>query len=77
MPIILDNNPKKIGSRTTGSFIPIVDEDDITELEGNVMCLPYYYDDFFKKMISLKVGTGNFVDFISPLPMPKITRISG
>jgi NDP-4-keto-2,6-dideoxyhexose 3-C-methyltransferase len=77
MPVILDNNPKKIGSRTTGSFIPIVDEDDITELEGNVMSLPYYYDEFFKKMVTSKIGKGQFVDFISPLPIPKITRISG
>jgi NDP-4-keto-2,6-dideoxyhexose 3-C-methyltransferase len=77
MPFILDNNRKKIGSRTTGSFIPIVDEDEFDELQGNIMSLPYYYDEFFKKMIRSKIGAGKFVDFISPLPEPKITRITG
>jgi NDP-4-keto-2,6-dideoxyhexose 3-C-methyltransferase len=76
MPFILDNNPKKIGSRTTGSFIPIVNEDDVAKLVGNVMSLPYYYDEFFKKLVSSKIASGEFVDFISPLPVPKVTRIS-
>lgn len=76
MPFILDNNPKKIGSRTTGSYIPIVNEDDVAKLVGNVMSLPYYYDEFFKKLVSSKIERGEFVDFISPLPVPKVTRIS-
>jgi NDP-4-keto-2,6-dideoxyhexose 3-C-methyltransferase len=77
MPFIMDNNPKKIGSRTTGSFIPIVDEDEVIDLETNIMSLPYYYDDFFKKILSPKIGLGKFIDFISPLPKPNVTRILG
>ena len=77
MPFIMDNNPKKIGSRTTGSFIPIVDEDEIIDLETNIMSLPYYYDDFFKKILTPKIEIGKFIDFISPLPQPKVTRILG
>ena len=77
MPFIMDNNPKKIGSRTTGSFIPIVDEDEVIDLETNIMSLPYYYDEFFKKILSPKIGIGKFIDFISPLPKPNVTRILG
>lgn len=77
MPYIMDNNPKKIGSRTTGSFIPIVDEDEVIDLEINVMSLPYYYDEFFKKILEPKIHDGKFVDFISPLPRPNVTRILG
>lgn len=77
MPYIMDNNPKKIGSRTTGSFIPIVGEETILELSGNVMSLPYYYDEFFKEILSKKIRSGRLVDFISPLPNPSITRILG
>jgi len=77
MPFIMDNNPKKIGSRTTGSFIPIIDENEVTDLETNIMSLPYYYDEFFKKILSPKIGIGKFIDFISPLPKPNVARILG
>ena len=77
MPFIMDNNPKKIGCRTTGSFIPIVHEDDVLGLETNVMSLPYYYNDIFKKILIPKIKQEKFVDFISPLPKPNVTRIIG
>lgn len=77
MPFIMDNNPKKIGSRTTGSFIPIVDEDEIIDLKTNIMILPYYYGEFFMKILNPKIPEGKFIDVISPLPQPKVTRMLG
>ena len=77
MPFILDNNPKKIGTKTTGSSIPIVNEDEIDKLSINILSLPYYYDDFFKKILQPKIVKGEFIDFISPLPKPNVTRIHG
>ena len=77
MPFILDNNLKKIGSRTTGSFIPIVDEEKTRLTYTNVMSLPYYYDAFFKKKLSSKIESGRYLDFISPLPKPCVTRLFG
>jgi len=77
MPFILDNNPKKIGTKTTGSSIPIVDEDEVDKLNINIFSLPYYYDDFFKKILQPKISKGEFIDFISPLPKPNVTRIHG
>jgi NDP-4-keto-2,6-dideoxyhexose 3-C-methyltransferase len=77
MPFIMDNNLKKIGSRTTGSFIPIVGEESVLDLNPNVMSLPYYYDEFFKNILRKKIKEGEFVDFISPLPNPSVTRILG
>ena len=77
MPYILDNNTKKIGSRTTGSFIPIVDENDIDNLETNVLILPYYYKDFFFKILKPKIRTGEFIEFITPLPKPTALRVFG
>jgi NDP-4-keto-2,6-dideoxyhexose 3-C-methyltransferase len=77
MPYIMDNNPKKIGSRTTGSFIPVVDETDITDLEINIMSLPYYYNEFFMKILKPRIKKEKFVEFITPLPKPKVVRIIG
>lgn len=77
MPFIMDNNPKKIGTRTTGSFIPIVDENKIIDLETNVMILPYYYIESFKKILSTKIAKGKFLDLITPLPKPNATRMLG
>jgi len=77
MPYIMDNNPKKIGSRTTGSYIKIVDEEQVTDLETNILSLPYYYDNFFKEMLKPKIRDGKFIDFISPLPRPSVSRILG
>lgn len=77
MPFIMDNNPKKIGKRTTGSFIPIVDENKITDLENNVLILPYYYSEFFKKILGTKITEGKFLDLIMPLPKPSVARLKG
>lgn len=77
MPYILDNNIKKIGSRTTGSFIPIVDEKNLDDLEINMLILPYYYQDFFFKILKPKIRTGEFMEFITPLPKPTVARVFG
>lgn len=77
MPFIMDNNPKKIGTRTTGSYIPIVEEGEIADLGRNILILPYYYEAFFKKILSSKILDGKFVNFISPLPRPNVSRILG
>ena len=77
MPFIMDNNPKKIGTRTTGSYIPIVEEGEIVDLGRNVLILPYYYEEFFKKILSSKILDGKFVNFITPLPRPNVSRILG
>jgi hypothetical protein len=77
MPYILDNNSKKIGSRTTGSFIPIVSEGNLEDLETNVLILPYYYKDFFLKIIKSRINPNRFIEFITPLPRPKVIRVFG
>ena len=77
MPYIMDNNPKKIGTRTTGSFIKIVNEDEVFELGVNILSLPYYYDEFFKQILTPRIKSGAFIEFISPLPVPKVVRLFG
>jgi NDP-4-keto-2,6-dideoxyhexose 3-C-methyltransferase len=77
MPYILDNNVKKIGSKTTGSGIQILDENSITQFPRNIFMLPYYYKDFFVGLLKSRIGPNNYVNMIDPLPVPKISRIRG
>jgi hypothetical protein len=77
MPYILDNNPKKIGTRTTGSFIPIIDENSVTDFSRNVMVLPYYYKDFFISLLKQRLVPTQYINFITPLPVPMVTLLSG
>jgi hypothetical protein len=74
---ILDNNSKKIGTRTTGSSIQIIDENSIEILPENILSLAYYYNDFFIDLLRKKLAKDRVINFISPLPVPKIYRISG
>ena len=77
MPYILDNNIKKIGSKTTGSNIPIIDEDSLEELPNNVLNLPYYYKDFFVKMLVNKLKGNRYTNLITPLSVPEVLRLTG
>jgi hypothetical protein len=73
---ILDNNDKKIGSITTGTDIPIIDEGDgLNNLPEYMLILPYYYTDFFIKLIKGKLNKGKHIDFIIPLPIPHFVRV--
>ena len=78
IPCILDNSIKKIGCKTTGSLIPIVDESIYLEkLPKNLLILPYYYTDTFIQIIKRKLKKGEKINLIIPLPYPKILTIRG
>ena len=77
MPFILDNNTKKIGSRTTGSNIPIIDEDSLEILPKNILNLPYYYKNFFVQMLRKKLKQGEYTNLITPLSIPEVLRLTG
>lgn len=77
MPFILDNNIKKIGSTTTGSNIPIIDEDSLEILPKNMLNLPYYYKKFFVKMIKNKLQPNEYTNLITPLSIPEVLRLVG
>jgi hypothetical protein len=77
MPYILDNNAKKIGSRTTGSNIPIIDEDSIETLPRNILNLPYYYKDYFVQMLKNKIKGNEYINLITPLSIPEVLRLTG
>jgi len=77
MPFIMDNNRKKIGMKTTGSNIPIVDERSITTLPTNILILPYYYRDFFMRKIESEIQAGQKINIIDILPMPNVTELRG
>jgi NDP-4-keto-2,6-dideoxyhexose 3-C-methyltransferase len=68
---ILDNSPKKIGKRTIGSSIPIVDESsNLGSWPKYVMVLPYYYTDVFVPIIRVHLPTGQETHLLIPLPHP-------
>jgi NDP-4-keto-2,6-dideoxyhexose 3-C-methyltransferase len=76
MPKILDNSSKKIGTRTTGSLIPIVDEaSNLSNLPSYLMVLPYYYTDAFVKIIRKHLATGSVVNLFIPLPYPHFMTV--
>ena len=78
IPYILDNSIKKIGCKTTGSLIPIVDESIyLKKLPKNLLILPYYYTDTFIQIIKRKLKKGEKINLIIPLPYPKILTIQG
>ena len=77
MPEILDNNSKKIGSLTTGTLIPIKDENALCPFPNYVLILPYYYQEFLINLIRTKVKKSQTVRILIPLPVPLITEVTG
>ncbi|MBT5559667.1 MAG: methyltransferase domain-containing protein [Proteobacteria bacterium] len=74
----LDNNEKKIGLSMTGSDIPILDEDSLlVDVPKYLLVLPYYYIDFFVKMIGGKLRSGQVCYLIVPLPEPYVITVEG
>jgi len=77
MPKILDNSSKKIGTRTTGSLIPIVDEaSNLRFLPPYLMVLPYYYKSAFVKIIQKSLVAGSSVSLFIPLPHPHFITVN-
>lgn len=73
---ILDNNKKKIGTYTTGSLIPIIEEDlHIENLPEYLFVLPYYYKEAFKRIIQKKLKKDQKVYLFIPLPYPHFITV--
>jgi NDP-4-keto-2,6-dideoxyhexose 3-C-methyltransferase len=73
---ILDNNPKKIGTWTMGSMIPIVDEAlYLDRLPEYLFILPYYYTDAFVKIIKKRLVGRRKVYLLVPLPYPHFLTV--
>lgn len=73
---ILDNNKKKIGTYTTGTMIPIIEEDKhIENLPEYLFVLPYYYKDAFVNIIQKKLKKGQKVNLFIPLPYPHFISV--
>ena len=71
IPCILDNSKKKIGTKTTGTLIPIVDEaTNLSKIPEYLLVLPYYYKEAFIKIIKRSLKDGQKVTLLIPLPFP-------
>ena len=77
MKYIIDNNEKKIGTWTSGSLIPIVNESYLLNPHKAMFVLPYYYLDFFVKLIESSIEKGEFIELFVPLPYPKVIKVWG
>ncbi len=76
MSCILDNSAKKIGTRTTGSLIPIVSEaEHLAQLPEYLFVLPYYYTAAFVKIIRKRLTPGQKVHLFVPLPHPHFVTV--
>jgi len=76
MSCILDNNPKKIGTCTMGSMIPIVDEAlYLDRLPEYLFVLPYYYTNAFVRIIQKRLAAGRQVYLFVPLPHPHFVTV--
>jgi len=76
MACILDNGEKKIGKRTTGSMIPIVEEaSHLDRLPEYLFVLPYYYTKAFIKIIRKRLAAGQHVHLFVPLPHPHFVTV--
>lgn len=76
IPCILDNSLKKIGSKTTGTLIPIVSESEYLKDPPNyMMVLPYYYTNTFVNIIGSKLKKGASLDLLIPLPYPHYVSV--
>jgi len=77
MSCILDNSPKKIGTWTTGSMIPIVEEAAyLDRLPEYLFVLPYYYTSAFVQIIQKRLAIGRQVHLLVPLPYPHFVTVS-
>ncbi len=77
IPCILDNSKKKIGTKTTGTFIPIVDESVyLLNLPEYLLVLPYYYKDTFIKIIKKALPPGKTINLLVPLPYPHFITVN-
>ena len=73
---ILDNNKKKIGLITTGTEIPIVEEEKyLNEIPKYILILPYYYNNFFIELIRRKLPKGGKSYLVIPLPIPHYIKV--
>ena len=78
LKFVLDNNEKKIGLMTTGTDIPIVEENEyLKSVPPYLFVLPYYYSDFFITVIKKRLKKGESTFLIIPLPTPKFIQIIG
>jgi len=76
IPCILDNSKKKIGTKTTGTLIPILDESEfLSSLPEYLLILPYYYIETFVKIIKSALPHGKVVTLLVPLPHPHYLTI--
>jgi len=76
MACILDNSAKKIGSRTTGSLIPIVDEaTHLPRVPEYLFVLPYYYVNAFVPMIRRHLRGERRAHLLVPLPSPRFITV--
>jgi len=76
MSYILDNSPKKIGTWTTGSMIPIVEEASyLDRLPEYLFVLPYYYTNAFVQIIKKRLAIGRQVHLFVPLPHPHFVTV--
>jgi len=74
---ILDNNDKKIGSKTLGTMIPIVEEAaHLNCLPKYLLVLPYYYVDAFVKVIKKHLKPEQKVYLLVPLPYPYFIEVT-
>jgi len=75
---ILDNSPKKIGKKTAGTMIPIMDEiEGLKSLSEYLFVLPYYYTDTFIPMIQTHLYKESMVCLLVPLPYPHFITVRG
>ena len=77
MKYIIDNNEKKIGTWTSGSLIPIVDESHLVNPHKAMFLLPYYYLDFFKELLQKVIKKQEFIELFVPLPYPQVIKVWG
>lgn len=76
IPYILDNSRKKIGTKTAGTNIPILDEVKyLSKLPEYLLILPYYYKETFVKIIKNALPHGKTVTLLIPLPYPHFIEI--
>ena len=73
---ILDNSSKKIGTKTTGTLVPIVDEAaELSKAPKYLIVLPYYYTDAFVEIIRKKMKRGGEIHLLIPLPYPRFITL--